>query len=115
MQVHQSSTSTVGIREFRSLIQDLFSTRPYILIHMRLHNQSWPDQFSQVVIFARHAILLAHMPTRTVTNIPDLEDVSAFQIDKAHAGLEPFHTYYVEYAGTEKSKGDGLLYAEHTL
>lgn len=115
MHVHQSSTSTVGILELRALLQDLFSTRPDVLIRMRLHNQSWPDQFSQVIVFARHAILLAHMTTRTITNIPDLENVSAFQIDKRHAGLEPFHTYYFEYAGTGKSKGNGLLYAEHTL
>lgn len=82
---------------------------------MRLQQQHWPDQFAQVIVVARHAILLAHMPTRTVTNIPDLRDVSAFQIDKAHAGFIPFHTYYVEYTVPERLKRDGLLYVEHTI
>lgn len=82
---------------------------------MRLQKQPWPDHFAHVIVFARHAILLAHIPTRTVTNIPDLRNVTAFQIDKAHAGFIPFQSYYVEDTVTDTLKRDGLLYVEHTI
>lgn len=114
MRYYRAPASTVDIAELTSLLQDLFSTHPGISIRLKLQQQPWPE-FAQVIVFARHAILLAHMPTRTVTNISDLKNISEFQIDKAHAGLIPFHTYYVEHTVTGRMKRDGLLYVEHTI
>lgn len=115
MRDYRSATSTVDIAGLTSLLQDLFSAHTGISIRMRLQQQPWPAHFAQVIVLARHAILLAHMPTRTVTNIPDLRYVSAFEIDQAHAGFIPYHTYHVEYTVTERLKRDGLLYVEHTI
>ena len=79
----------IELAQLENLMWDL-ANEHRISIRLKIEGQAWPEHFSIVVVFARHAILLAHMPTRSVTNITDLGEVTAFELDRPHKVFLPW-------------------------
>ena len=101
----------IELTQLEYLLKELVNHQE-ISIRLKLKSQPWPEHFSTVLVFARHAIVLTHMPTRTVTNIAKPVQVAAFEIDRPHKVFLPFRRYIVNPV-CERLKGekDGLLHA----
>ena len=88
-----SSTSDAG--QLKELLFDLANQQQEIHIRLQLNGKFWLDHFANVLVFSKHAILLTHMPTRTVIHIPDLKDVTGFEINRAYKRFSHFHRYTI--------------------
>lgn len=105
---------TKGIRDLdqlRGLLENLANQRKEISIRLQLNDNQWMDFFASVLVFSKHAILLMHMPTRTVVHIPDLKQISGFEIDQPWKQFIPFHRYFIKPHQEIIDTNDGLFYA----
>jgi hypothetical protein len=85
-----------NVEELKSLLRDLASSNTTTSIRLKFQDNDWCDHYSQVLVFAKHATLLAHMPSRTVVHVPDLTQVTAFELDCPHKGYSPGCVYLVK-------------------
>lgn len=93
------------------LLNELASEQNHISIRLELSGVMWMEHFSTVLIFNRRAFLLTHMPTRSVINIPDVNQVTGFEIDHPHKLFLPYRHYAIDpLLGRIKMKKDGLLH-----
>lgn len=102
----------IELDQTENLLHELANQRQEVSIRPKTKASSWPEHFSGGLVFSRHAILLTHMPTRTVTNIPDLNRVTGFEIDLPHKIFLPFERYVINPV-CERLKGKryGLRHA----
>ena len=105
-------THLIELTQLEALMRELAEQRQDIAIRLQMEGQLFPEHFSTVLVFSRHAILLTHMPTRTVTNVATLDRVTAFEIDRPHKGFSPFQRYVMNPV-CERLNGrkNGLLHA----
>ncbi|MDQ2658412.1 MAG: hypothetical protein M3Y60_13400 [Bacteroidota bacterium] len=78
--------------QLRNLLHDLALTTS-VSIRIRMENHPWPVLFSQVLVVTSKAILLAHIPTRTVTYLYDLAGAEEFELDSDHDIFSAFTPY----------------------
>ena len=98
--------------QFTSLLHDLASKRNGISIRLQFRGELWLEHFASVLVFSKEAILLTHMPTRTVINVPDLKKVTGFEIDQPMTAFLPFQRYTIKLQTQEgEIRNGGLLYA----
>jgi hypothetical protein len=83
------------ISQLKELLITLASERKDISIRLEIDGQSWTEYYSSVLVFSEHAILLTHMPTRTVIHISDLKNITGFQIDHPYKSFYSFHAYHI--------------------
>lgn len=96
----------------RLLLKELANEQRHISIRLELGGVLWMEHFSGVLLFSQRAFLLTHMPTRSVTNIPDVNQVTGFEIDHPHKLFLPYQRYAIDtVSGLIKMKNDGLLHA----
>lgn len=110
----QQTTGTKSIRDLnqlRDLLEHLADKRKEISIRLQLNDNVWMDHFSSVLVFSKHAILLMHMPTRTIVHIPDLNEISGFEIDQPCKQFIPSHRYFIKPHPQAIEVNDGLSYA----
>lgn len=102
----------IGLDQIENLPGELANQRQEVSIRLKTKAGSWPEYFSGVLVFSRQAILLTHMPTCTVTNVPDLNRVTGFEIDLPHKIFLPFERYVINPV-CERLKGKryGLRHA----
>src|SRR5687768_193966 len=108
---HPITKSTRDLDQLRGLLQDLAIQGKEISIRLQLNDNQWMDFFASVLVFSKHAILLMHMPTRTVVHIPDLKQISGFEIDQPYQHLIPFHRYFIKPHQEVIDTNEGLFYA----
>ena len=102
----------VDTHRLEILLHDLAFITPGTSIRLHVEGNPRSPHFSKILVFARHAILLAHIPTRTVINLPDLYKVDAFELDKPYDAFSAFTLYVVKTKSPElKQVNDGLFYA----
>lgn len=78
--------------QLRNLLHDLALTTS-VSIRIRMENHPWPAHFSRVLVVTSKAILLAHMPTRTVTYHCDLAGAEEFELNSDHDIFSAFTPY----------------------
>ena len=106
------NTLSVDVSVLETLLHDLANRRTDIAIRLELNGTSRPEHFSGVLVAAGHAIVLTHMPTRTVTTLRDLREVTGFEIDRAYKDLQPFQYYRINPRCVSlKKEKNGLLHA----
>ncbi len=106
-----ADTDFIEAAQLRNLLHDLALT-PSVCIRMRLENQPWPALFSQVLIFTSHAIILAHMTTRTVTYLHDLTGVEEFQLDSDRDTFKAYIPYTLKVQSPQLNRQiNGPLHA----
>ncbi|MEX2235744.1 MAG: hypothetical protein WD824_26535 [Cyclobacteriaceae bacterium] len=105
------SKSTRDLNQLKDLLQNLVNQKKDISIRLQLNDNEWMDHFASVLVFSKHAILLMHMPTSTVVHIPDLKQVSGFELDQPCEQFIPFHRYFIRPHKQTIDTNDGLLYA----
>ena len=103
--------STRDLDHLQALLQELANQRNEISIRLQLNDNQWMDFFASVLVFSKHAILLMHMPTRTVVHIPDLKQISGFEIDQPCKQFIAFHRYFIRPHQEIADTNDGLFYA----
>ncbi|HTF30387.1 MAG TPA: hypothetical protein VK625_16155 [Flavitalea sp.] len=107
-----SPSCELSSSQFSSLIHDLASKRNGVSIRLQFRGEQWLEHFASVLVFSKEAILLTHMPTRTVINVPDLNKVTGFEIDQPFNAFLPFQRYTIKLQNQEgEIPNDGLLYA----
>ena len=106
------TTSCIDHGPLQLLLEELANEQKHISIRLELGGVLWMEHFSSVLLFSQRAFLLTHMPTRSVTNIPDVNQVTGFEIDRPHKLFLPYQLYAIDpVSGVIKMKKDGLLYA----
>lgn len=105
----------VDVHELKDLLQAIAVNNNGISIRLRLIGQPEPQHFADVLVFAKHALLLVHMPTRTVLNVPDLNQVTSFTLNRTFECFSAFQEYRVIQPHPEKRSDDGLFHDEYTL
>lgn len=98
--------------ELEKLLYDLANHQREVYIRLQVNGQPVPEHFFNVLICSKHAVILTHMPTRTVMHIPDLRQITGFEIDQPYGSLRPFQHYLVSpLRELHKERIDGLLHA----
>jgi hypothetical protein len=113
----EDRASTTHITELRGLLQALADENKEVSIRLHADDRSWTDHYANVLVFCSHAILLAHMPTRTVINIPDLKHIRAFEIDRPYKLFKAFNRYTVHHEPEEMQTtgGERTSYAKQSF
>ena len=101
--MHELETPRKAIsqHELETLLRDLASNRTHASIKLEIGGKSTSDHFSSVPVFEKHALLLTHLPTRTVVNVRNPHDISAFLIDEPYQMFLPFRRYRVKSEASE--------------
>lgn len=102
--------STRDVDQLKDLLQNLANENKEISIRLQLNDDQWMGYFASVLVFSKHALLLMHLPTRTVVHIPDLKQISGFEIDQPCKQFIPFHRYYIN-PHVPIVANEGLTYA----
>lgn len=106
------TTPNIDHGSLHLLLEELANEQKHISIRLELSGVMWMEHFSTVLLFSKRAFLLTHMPTRSVTNIPDINQVTGFEIDHPHRLFLPNQHYAIDpLLGRIKLKKDGLLHA----
>ena len=94
------------------LLTALAKEHNHISIRLQLGGALWTEHFSRVLVYSSRAFLLTHMPTRSVINIPDVNQVTGFEIDHPYRLFLSNRPYEVDPVLRRiKVKRDGLLHA----
>ena len=107
--------SVVVVHELKDLLQAIAVNNNGVSIKLRLIGQPAPQYFADVLVFEKHALLLVHMPTRTVLNVPDLSHVTSFTLNRTFECFSAFQEHRVIQPYPEKRSDDGLFHDEYTL
>ena len=105
----------VDVHELKDLLQAIAVNSNGVSIRLHLKGQPAPQYFADVLVFAKHALLLVHMPTRTVLNVPDLNQVASFTLNQTFECFSPFQEYRIMQPHPKKRSDDGLFHDEYTL
>jgi hypothetical protein len=98
----QPPAQAIGTGKLKALLRDLTNIETQTSIRLEINGKTLPEHFSTVLVFEEHALLLTHLPTRTVLNVPDLDEVTGFMIDKPCQSFLPFRRYLVRDASVTK-------------
>lgn len=94
--MHENTTTKqIDLSEFSLMLQGLEKTRKDIFIRVQLIGEEWMEHFSNVLVFTPHAIILNHVPTRTIRYIRNINDVAAFEMNHPYSILNAFKRYYI--------------------
>lgn len=107
MQRRDIIQTTVEAFALKDLLHDLAVVETQISIRVHVKGQPPASSFASVLVFAKHAIILAHMPSRTVINITDLHEVVAFEIDRPYKAFLPHRLYSVNNSQLVKHSEHG--------
>jgi hypothetical protein len=108
----QTTTTTIDRNDLMILLRDLAGNCKEISVRLQLAGTLWTGHFSQVLVYSGQILLLSHLPSRTVTNIPDLDEITGFMVDKPYRSFISFNSYFIhaERDGT-KCIDNGSFYA----
>jgi hypothetical protein len=104
-----TTTSGVKLEQFKSLLLDLESNRKDISIRLELKGELWTENFSTVLVFSRQELILTHLPTRTIQYIKDVNDITAFELDRPYIIFERCKHYQITPV-FQPFNSRGLLY-----
>jgi hypothetical protein len=91
----ENPVNAVRPGQLKALLRDLSSPKANVSIRLEVKGGTLTDRFATVLVYEEHALLLTHLPTRTVINVPHIDDVTGFVIDKPHLSFLPFRHYVV--------------------
>lgn len=111
MSVSHTHERIIDVYALKNLFDDLSSARTDISVRLQMKNQPWSPHFASILVFAKHAIMFVHMPTRTVIHVPDLHEVQGFEINQEYKEFSAFRKYAVSHPHSQKQEQDGALYA----
>lgn len=101
----QPPVKAINPGQLKCILHDLTKHHSQTSIRLEVNGEILSEHFSSVLVFEEHALLLTHLPTRSVFNIPNLDEVTAFMIDKPYQLLMPFQRYMVRTTSvTKKSR-----------
>ena len=92
----ETTTSDITVGELKVLLEKLAKAPDRISIRFHLKDGSLPSLYYEVLVFTSHALVLAHIPSRTILHVAQLTDVVAFEFERAFSGYEPQHRYGVK-------------------
>src|SRR5688500_2365303 len=96
MQQIQPPVEAINAAQLKALLHDLANHETRTSIRLEIEGKILPDHFSRVLVFEKHALLLTHLPTRSVLNVPDLDKVTGFIIDQPYQYFLPLQRYSVK-------------------
>ena len=107
----RNALAVIGHEDFKVLITNLSEDSKHVCIRLQLSEGLWTEHYAQVLVFSNRFLLLSHMPTRTVTHIPDFCDITGFMIDVQFGSFMPFKKYFVNQSKVPvKIENNGSLY-----
>src|SRR5688500_1199006 len=92
----QPPVEAINAAQLKALLHDLAHHETRTSIRLEIKGKILPDHFSTVLVFEEHALLLTHLPTRSVLNVPDLNEVTGFIIDRPYQYFLPLHRYMLK-------------------
>lgn len=98
----QPPSKAIHLCELKDLLHNLTHQESRTLVKLEIAGKMMPDYFSTVLVFEKHALLLTHLPTRSVLNVPHLDQVTAFMVDQPHQMFLPFERYVVKSESVER-------------
>ena len=108
-------SDTVYIHELKELLHKIAVAEKGVSIRLRLIDRPASQYFAEVLVYAKHALLLVHMPTRTVLNVPDLTQVASFELNKTFENFSGCQEYKVIQPHPLKRNADGPFHEELTF
>jgi hypothetical protein len=108
-------SGAVYIHELKELLHKIAVADKGVSIRLHLIDRPAPQYFAEVLVYAKHALLLVHMPTRTVLNVPDLSQVTSFTLNKAFEVFSGGQEYKVIQSHPLKRSEHGPFHEEHTF
>ena len=104
-QIHPP-VQAINTRQLKALLRELTIHETETSIKLEINGETHSEHFSTVLVFEEHALLLTHLPTRTVLSVPNLHEVTGFMIDKPCQSFLPFQRYIVrDVSLTKKGRG----------
>jgi hypothetical protein len=91
--------------QLKALLRHLANPQTRTAIRLEIKGKTLPDYFSTVLVFEEHALLLTHLPTRSVLNVPNLDEVTGFMVDQACQIFLPLRRYMVKSESVNKKVG----------
>jgi hypothetical protein len=94
----KEATKPISILELKRLLADLKSHQD-ICVRLRLLGKFWDNSFHQVESITDKGVILYNPTLRQAVEVPDLQNIVQFEIDKKYQNFQPHDHYDVMWSG----------------
>jgi hypothetical protein len=93
-----NNTSIVSVLELKRLLHALKDLRPDIYIRFRLMGEMWQTSHLKIVTIREKGIIMKDDELNVLVQVPELNNVMQFELDKRFQQYQPHFHYGVDPA-----------------